>query len=362
MNNTTETKKEITFKSVINVLKVAFQGFGDDRITKLSASLSYATIFSIPPFFIILITIGSYFWGQQATEGQLFGRLQEMFGAQLAENIQNIIKNATIADTNFWTKAVGVIVVILGASSIFAEIQDSLNLIWGIRPKPKRGWLQMIRNRVLSFSIVLSVAFLLLVSFFVTYLVQILNTRLVSSYPDVAAFIFSAITFILNVVITCFLFALIFKTLPDAKIKITDVLTGAFATTILFLTGQKLISIYMAYSPPGTAYGAAAFVVIILLWVYYSSIILYFGAEFTKAWAIEVGNNIYPAEYAVSTKIIEVEQHPEKPLESLNKTQIDTSTTEGQKEAEQTTITEKAEEEIKVEDKKESEDEPVSSK
>ncbi|VBB45732.1 conserved membrane hypothetical protein [uncultured Paludibacter sp.] len=345
-------KNKITLKSIWKVLKTAFKGFVDDKVTKLSAALSYATIFSIAPFFVILITIGSYFFGREAVEGQLYSKIEGFVGTQLAENIQSIIQNATISTKSFWSTASGILVVLVGATTVFSEIQDSLNIIWGIKPKPKKGWLLMIRNRLLSFSLILSIGFVLLVSFLISYIFQLLNERLIFYYPDVAVIIFSAITFLLNAIITCFLFGLIFKMLPDAKIKLKDVMVGAIVTTILFLIGQKLISIYMSYSNPGSVYGAAAFVILIMLWVYYSSIILYFGAEFTKSWAVELGNNIYPDEYAVSTKIIEVQKENIKPLESLNKTEIDTTTTEGKKEATQNSIKEKANEHITLDDEK----------
>ena len=314
--------KKVTFKSVIDIFKTAFQGFLDDKITKLSASLSYATMFSIAPFFIVLITIAGYFLGKPAAEGELYGKLQSLLGSELAVKLQDLVKNAAFKDKSFWSTITSVVIVILGATSVFAELQDSLNIIWGIKPKPKRGWLQIIKNRVLSFSIIISIGFIMLVSFVVNYTMQDLNDRLVFFYPDVAVIFFTILTFLIKALITVATFALIFKMLPDAKIKFKDVLVGAFATTILFLIGQNLISLYIEYSNPGSAYGKASFVIVIMLWVYFASLILYFGAEFTKAWAVKLGGNIYPEDYAVATEIIEVEK--DKKVKAINKKKIDT--------------------------------------
>ena len=202
---------------------------------------------------------------------------------------------------------IGIIVLIIGATSVFGEIQDSINSIWGIKPKPKKGWLQLIKNRLLSFGIIGSLGFLLLVSLGATALVESLSNKLNDVFPDLTVVVFYIINLILTLAVTTLLFGVIFKVLPDAKIKWRDVWTGAITTSVLFMLGKFAISFYISKSDVGSTYGAAGSLVILLVWVYYSSIILYFGAGFTKAYAIKYGSEIVPNDYAVTTKQVEVE-------------------------------------------------------
>lgn len=202
---------------------------------------------------------------------------------------------------------IGVVSLLLGATSVFGEIQDSINTIWGVKPKPKRGWLLLIKNRFLSFSVIISLGFLLLVSLGISSLVDAFSHRLIMRFPDVTVIVFYAVNLIITFSITSLIFAVIFKVLPDAVIKWKDVMTGAFFTAVLFMLGKFGISYYISKANVGNTYGAAGSLIILLLWIYYSSLILYFGAEFTKAWAVKYGSAIYPATYAVTTKVVEVE-------------------------------------------------------
>lgn len=202
---------------------------------------------------------------------------------------------------------IGGISLLIGATSVFAEIQDSINVIWGLKPKPKRGWLKMLQNRVLSFSLIISLGFLLLVSLGISALIVGLSNSLKAYFPDVTVVVFYIINLVLTLVITSAIFAVIFKVLPDAKVKWKDVWTGALVTALLFMLGKFAISFYISKSNVGSTYGAAGSLVILLLWVYYSSIILYFGTAFTKAYAVKYGTEIHPNEYAVTTKTVEVE-------------------------------------------------------
>lgn len=202
---------------------------------------------------------------------------------------------------------IGGISLLIGATSVFAEIQDSINVIWGLKPKPKREWLKMLQNRVLSFSLIISLGFLLLVSLGISALIVGLSNSLKAYFPDVTVVVFYIINLVLTLVITSAIFAVIFKVLPDAKVKWKDVWTGALVTALLFMLGKFAISFYISKSNVGSTYGAAGSLVILLLWVYYSSIILYFGTAFTKAYAVKYGTEIHPNEYAVTTKTVEVE-------------------------------------------------------
>jgi membrane protein len=190
---------------------------------------------------------------------------------------------------------------------VFAEIQESINMVWGLKPKPKKGWLKMLQNRLLSFSVVVGLGFLLLVSLGISAIIEALSSRLQNAFPEVAVIIFYIINLLIQFGVTTVLFGAIFTVLPDAKIKWKEVVAGAITTAILFMIGKFLISFYISKTNVGSTYGTAGSLVILLLWIYYSSIILYFGAEFTKAYAVKYGSAIHPNDYAVITKTVEVE-------------------------------------------------------
>lgn len=297
-------KKKFSLSLLFKVLKDTIVGFVDDNVTRLSASLAYATLFSIIPFLSLLITIGVYF--QMDLANQLYVELKSIVGPEVAEALSYIIANAEKADTSTFAAIVSLIISIFGATTIFAEIQNSLNTIWGIKAVPKKGWLKYIKNRILSFSVILVFAFILLITFTITNIIGELSKNFMVNYPEVASSLVRIIGIIINIIITTIIFTLIFKILPDAKIKSRDVCVGAMVTTILLLIGQWGISFYIEMTNVGSVYGAAAFMIVFITWIYYSSIIIYLGAEFTKAWANEMGGKIFPDEYAVSTKIIEI--------------------------------------------------------
>lgn len=298
------SKKKITLKSLWTILKKTIEGFSEDKVTRLSAALSYATIFSFAPFTLIIITIGAFF--AQDLEGKLFGGLSQLLGTDVSNVLLEVVHKAQVAETSLITTIVGIGVILFSATTIFTSIQESLNTIWGIKPKPKKGWLKLIKNRLLSFSVIIALGFILLVTMSTTSIIGLLNERLMMYLPDQTVILFKIVGIILNVGFTTAVFLLIFKVLPDAKIKFRDVTIGAVVTTILFLIGQYAISIYLSTSKIGSLYGAAASILLLLVWVYYSATIVYIGAEFTKAWANELGSKIYPDEYAVSTRTIEI--------------------------------------------------------
>ncbi|MCU7693407.1 YihY/virulence factor BrkB family protein [Haoranjiania flava] len=313
--------KKITWKGVWTVLKNSFTGFSDDNVTNLSGSLAYATIFSLAPFFIVLLGLLGWFLGKEAVQGEIFETLRQYLGASAAGFLENIIEKAAVSGKSKIAAIIGIGTLIFAATTVFAQIQQSINTIWGIKPKPKKSWLKMILNRLLSFSMIISLGFLLLVFFGVNAVVDAFSDRLRLWYPDITVIIIYAVNILLSFLVISVIFGAVFKFLPDAKIKWKDVMVGAATTTVLFMLGRFLIGIYIKNSNIDSTFGAAASFVIMLVWIYYSAIILYFGAEFTKSWAMEYGSNIYPAEYAVTTKIVEVE-HEDKPLEAVNKTEV----------------------------------------
>ncbi|MFP5041308.1 YihY/virulence factor BrkB family protein [Parasediminibacterium sp. JCM 36343] len=300
-------KKKFSFKTLWQILKNSFSGFSTDNITKLSASLAYYTIFSMGPLLVMIIALCSIFFGREAVEGKIYAQMQHFVGNDTALQLQQIIKNAFITGKGKVAAIIGGVSLLVGATSVFAEIQESINMIWGLKPKPKKGWLKLLQNRFLSFSVIISLGFLLLVSLGLSAIIEGLSSRLQAIYPGVTVIIFYLLNLTITLIVTSVIFAVIFKVLPDAKIQWKDVVAGALATSFLFMLGKFGISFYIGQSNIGSTYGTAGSLVVLLLWIYYSSIILYFGAEFTKAYAMEYGSEILPSEYAVTTKMIEVE-------------------------------------------------------
>ena len=320
------TKKKVTFKGLFEVLKNAFSSFDDDKITKLSGSLAYSTIFSLGPLLIVIISLCGIFLGREAIEGTIYQQLKGFLGAESATQLQAIIKNAYTSGNSKFAAILSGVILLIGATAIFSEIQDSINSIWGIKPKPKKGWLKFLQNRFLSFSLIVGLGFLLLVSLSINTLIDAFNTKLQSWFPEISVVFFYIIKIVVTAAIVSLIFAVIFKVLPDANIKWKDVAAGAFTTAVLFMLGKLGISLYISKSNIGSTFGTAGSLVILLVWVYYSSIILYFGAEFTKAWSVKYGSPIEPNQYAVTTKMVEVQtdaatiQESEKKINEVKRT------------------------------------------
>ncbi len=322
----TAAKTKLSFKGIWKVLKESFSGFSDHKVTKLSGSLAYYTVFSMGPMIILIISICSIVWRREAIEGQIAGQLVDFLGKDTAASLQEIIKKAAVSNQSVVSAIVGGITLLVGATTVFAEIQDSINGIWGLKPKPKRGWLKMLQNRFLSFSVILSLGFILLVSLGITSLIDGFSNKLQANFSQVSVVFFYIVNQIVTLAVISLIFGVIFKVLPDAKIKWRDVASGAVVTAILFMIGKFAISIYIGSTDVGGTYGAAGSLVVLLLWTYYSSIILYFGAEFTKAYAINYGSEIVPNHYAVTTREVEIEtgsdsiqQNDAKPTEIKEK-------------------------------------------
>jgi membrane protein len=296
------------FQNAWLLARETFQAFSDDNVFKLSASLAYYTVFSLSPMLLIVISVCSIFFGREAIQGQVQGQIRGLVGEQAAVQIQEMIKNAEFSDQTAWATVVGVGTLLLGATGVFTEIQDSLNVIWSVKAKPRQGWLKIIINRLLSFSMIGSIGFLLIVSLVVNTFLDVFSERLSVWLPGVAVVVLYVINLAVVVSILTAIFTLIYRVLPDAKLRWKDALIGAVATTVLFMIGKSLIGLYLSQSNAGTAYGAAGSLILILLWVYYSSTILFLGAEFTKVYAGHFGKGIVPKEDAVLIKKEEVEQ------------------------------------------------------
>ncbi|QEC51216.1 membrane protein [Anseongella ginsenosidimutans] len=309
--------KRNLLKKILFLFKGSVAGFVDDKVMKLSAALAYYTVFSIGPMLMVIIMLCSIFYGKEAIEGTIYSEISTFVGSKAALQIQEIIRNAAISDNSTLAAIIGIGTLLFGATGVFVEIQDSINFIWGLKAKPQKGWLKMLLNRLLSFSLVIGLGFVLLVSLVVDSLIEFLNEKLLAMFPEAAVIWAYTINTALNFVITALLFGIIFKVLPDARIKWKDVGVGACFTALLFLLGKMAIGYYMGQVDTASSYGVAGSLVVVLLWVYYSAAILYFGAEFTLQYAQEYGKHIYPDTYAVWIEKVEV-QHKES-LEKVKK-------------------------------------------
>lgn len=293
-----QMKRKFSLKLIWDSVKDSFKGFSDNKVTKLSASLAYYTTFSIGPLLIVIIYLCSLFFGKEAIEGTIYTQVKAFIGSDAAEQIQTMIKNAAIANKNGIAAIIGIVTLLIGATTVFGDIQDSINSIWGVKAKPKAGIMKMLMTRLLSFGIIATLGFLLLVSLVATTVVESVGKQLEQRFPDVTVVIIYIVNLIMTIAVTTSLFAIIFKVLPDVKIKWKAIWPGAIATSVLFLAGKFLISLYISKANVGNTYGAAGSLVIVILWVYFSSMILYFGAEFTKWYALQRGVQIIPTELA----------------------------------------------------------------
>lgn len=286
-------------KSWWRITRKAFNEFYSDNGMKLSASLSYYTLFSLGPMLVIIISFAGIFFGKDAVQGKLYKQIKGLIGSDAALQVQSIIANIQQTDSGVTGAIIGIAILLLGATGVFNEIQSSINYIWSIRAKPEKGWVKILINRLISFSLVISCGFILMVSLMISAVMDVMSDQLLLYFPDATVVFVQVVNNLLIFLVIGCLFAIIFKVLPDASIRWKDVFIGAAFTAALFMFGKFLIGFYLGNSNIGITYGTAASVIIILVWVYYSSIILYFGAEFTKVYAIHNGAGIRPRKTAV---------------------------------------------------------------
>lgn len=303
-------------RTVFKLLKNTTISFIDDDAFKLSASLSYYTIFALGPLLMVVIALSAIVYGREVVQGRLYEQLNDLIGNEAALQIQNILSNAQQTHASTLGAIVGGIILFIGATGVFTEIQSSINYIWSVKAKPKKGWLKYILNRLLSFSLVIGLGFILLVSLVINALLTLLSDQLIKKFPTFPVGFFNlANTLVIFAVITS-LFAVIYKVLPDAVISWKDAWIGSIFTALLFLLGKFLIGYYLGRSNLGVTYGTAASIVILLAWVFYSSVILYFGAEFTKIYALHSGEGIRPKQTAVFIIKTEAKEIPQSRLDT----------------------------------------------
>ena len=289
------------------LLKETFNEFMEDNGLKLSAALSYYTMFSLAPMLLVIISLLTFFYGEQDVQSDLFAQISTLVGEGVATQLQEIIQNAELSNKSGVAAAIGLITLLIGATGVFAEIQDSINFIWNIKAKPKKGWVYYLINRLLSFSIILTLGFLLLVFLIINAMADMLGNQIAKYFSEGAFILLYIVNMVLVFGVITALFTVIFKVLPDGKLRWKECLVGAGFTSVLFLIGKFGISYYIGKSNLGAAYGASASIIILLTWIYYSSIILYFGAEFTKVYARMDGRGIAPNRNAVLVERQEVD-------------------------------------------------------
>jgi membrane protein len=277
-----------------SVLMESAGAWMEDNALRLSASLAFYSVFSLAPLLVIAVSIGALMFSEQTVRDQIGAQLEALAGPRAADAVEALlVTTATHKRTGTFATIAGIVVMLFGASGVFGELKDALNTIWGVVVKPGRTLLTLIRDRFLSFSIVLSVGFLLLVSLLLNAILTALS-KYVNWLLPLPALAWQTLDFVGSFGVITVLFAMIFKILPNVRLGWHDVWMGAAVTSLLFVLGKFLIGFYLGASSITSAYGAAASVIIVLLWVYYSACILFFGAEFTKVYACKFGSGIVP--------------------------------------------------------------------
>lgn len=293
-------------KALWEVIKQTINTFLEHKVLKMSGSLAYVTMFSIGPLLLVILYLSDLFWGREAVEGKIFNQIKSFVGPSSAQQIQTIIENLSLSQSSSIAGLIGVITLLIGATSVFAEIQDSINTIWGIKPKKQSGFWLYLKSRLLSFGVIGSFGFILLVSLGVSAIMDGLSTHFFSLFSDTFYYVIYAVNTFITFSIISLLFGSIFTILPDAEIKWKQVRLASFATAILFMIGKFLISFYIANSNLQDVYGTAGSFVIVMVWVYYSSVILYFGAEFAKNYAVQFSSPIQPSKFADIVHSVEI--------------------------------------------------------
>jgi membrane protein len=286
-------------QSIWSLLKDTYDEWDEDKAPRLAAALSYYTLFSLAPLLIIAIAVAGLVFGREAVQGQLFGQIRGFVGDVGAVAIEDMIKGASNQSTGIIAAVLGFGTLLLGAAGLFGQLQDALNTIWEVQPKPGLGIVETLKQRFFSFTMGLGTGFLLLVSLVISTALTAIFGYFQNLVPGIE-FLWQIVTFLISFAITAGLFALMFKVIPDVDIAWRDVLLGAVVTALLFSIGRFGLAFYLGRGSFSSTYGAAGSLVIILLWVYYSAQILFFGAEFTQVYARKRGAQIKPSSHAVA--------------------------------------------------------------
>jgi membrane protein len=285
-------------KSIWQLLKDTVVQWTEDDPFQLAAALSYYTLFSLAPLLVIVISVAGLAFSREAAQNQIVEALQDLVGRDSAQAIQGIVQNASSKpESGLFSSVLGLLILLVGAGGVVGQLQTSLNTIWGVAPKPGQGIWGFVRQRFISFGMVLGIGFLLVVSLAASALLTTF-TQFAGDLLGTTAFHAHALDVVVSFLFVTALFAMIYKFLPDARIEWREVWVGASLTSFLFTIGKVLIGVYLGTSGVTSTYGAAGSLITVLLWVYYSSLIFFLGAEFTQVYAREYGSGVTPTENA----------------------------------------------------------------
>jgi len=291
------------FRSIGTIFKNTFRKWNESDPFRQSAIIAYYAIFSLPALLVLVINVAGFFFQQEAVSGEITGQIESVVGKETASQVGNIVKKAGETKAGIIPGLIAIFAIILGATGVFIQLQKSLNQIWEVKEKPNAGFKKMLKNRLFSFGLILSIGFLLLTSLVISSLLAATSNWLEGVFPSAIANLFYALEFVVSLGVISVLFALMFKFLPDVKLKWNNLWVGSILTGLLFMIGKYGLSFYFGKAEPASVYGAAGSVILVLLWVSYSSMIVFFGAEFTKQYAVYHGLKIEPTNGAVKLNV-----------------------------------------------------------
>jgi membrane protein len=298
----------MNFKKIWDTLKTIIDEYSNDKVPKLAAALSYYTVFSVAPLLVIAIAVAGAIFGADAAQGRIVQELKSLIGYDGALMLQTAIRKTNQTSGGLIATILSIVTLGIAATAAFIELQDSLDIIWKVKPKPGGAFLKdFIRTRMISFALVVAMGFLLLVSLLISAGLSALEDYLgsITSIPPV---VLEVANLVISLGVVYVLFVLLFKVLPDVDIAWKDVWIGALVTTVLFVAGKFLIGLYLGRGSVGSTYGAAGSLAILLVWVYYSAQILFLGAEFTYVYATKFGSGAKPTAHAIPS-ITRLQEH-----------------------------------------------------
>lgn len=306
------SKSKLSPKNLWLITKKSFEAWNAADPFRQSAIIAYYAIFSIPSLLVIIIALAGLAFGKEAVQGEISNQISSALGNDTAKQIEEIIAKAGEQKKSIIATIIGIVSLVFGAMGVFLQLQTSLNQIWEVKVKPelkgKEKWLKLVKDRLFSFGLIVSIGFLLLISLVLTTALAAFSGWIQAHLPDFMLFLFQFINFLISFVIISVLFALMYKILPDARIKLKDVWVGAMVTTLLFILGKFALGIYFGKAEPGSTYGAAGSIILVMLWVSYSCMIVFFGAEFTKQFATHYGKGIVPNKDAIHVELSEQQE------------------------------------------------------
>lgn len=304
-NSKQHKRTPLSLKLLWTTVKKTIKSWWAGDPFRQSAVIAYYAIFSIPALLVIVIACAGLAFGEEAVRGEISSQITAALGADAAKQVEEIVANASEKKSSVIATIVSIVTLIFGSTGVFAQLQGELNQVWEVRVEAEKGWLRTLRVRLFSFGLVLAIGFLMLVSLLLTAGLSAFSEWIKANLPDVMLFVFYLINFVVSFGIITVLFALMFKVLPDAQVRWKNVWIGAAVTTGLFLLGKFGLGIYFGKAEPGSTYGAAGSIILIMLWVSYSCMILFLGAEFTKQYTLARGDEIIPRKDA---KLVEPDE------------------------------------------------------